>query len=147
MRAQERAAVPASDAGDGQATMPNSTPVRRILVVDDNTDAADLLGEALSLSGYETRVAYDGPSALALAATFHPDMALLDLGLPGMNGFELATRLHATAGLEDLKFIAVTGYGLAGDRRRAIESGFEAHVLKPVELPLLQQEIERLIGS
>lgn len=147
MLAENAPEVLAPEIKNGESEMPHAVPARRILIVDDNTDAADLLGEALSLSGYETRVAYDGLSALALAATFHPEMALLDLGLPGMNGFELATRLHATEGLETLKFIAITGYGMASDRRRAIESGFEAHILKPVELPQLEQEIERLIGS
>ena len=146
MLAENAPEVPAPEVDNDEPQTPHPVPARRILIVDDNTDAADLLSEALSLSGYETCVAYDGLSALALAAIFQPEMALLDLGLPGMNGFELATRLHATAGLETLKFIAITGYGMASDRRRAIESGFEAHILKPVEFPHLEQEIERLIG-
>lgn len=120
---------------------------RRILVVDDNPDAADLLGEALSTTGYEVRVAYDGASALELAAAFHPEMALLDLGLPGMSGFELARSLLATQGLETLKLVAITGFGLAHARQRAIESGFTAHILKPIEFLRLEEEIRRLIGA
>jgi len=138
--------VVATDAEPSEA-QPALTQPTRILVVDDDPDAADLLSEALGAAGYEVRAAYDGAAALILAAAFHPEMALLDLGLPGMSGFELARALLATAGLETLKLIAVTGYGLAQARQRAIESGFKAHILKPIEFKRLEREIERLIGS
>lgn len=116
----------------------------RVLVVDDNADAADLLGEALSGLGYDVRVAYEGRTALVLADTFHPQAALLDIGLPGMSGFELAIRLRKIAGLDALKCIAITGYGHADDRRRSAESGFQAHILKPIDLPSLAKELQRL---
>lgn len=117
----------------------------RILVVDDNADAADLLGEALQMSGYEVRVVYDGHSAITLAASFLPVLALLDIGLPGMNGFELSLHLRALAGLEALKCVAITGYGHPDDRRRSAESGFQAHILKPVDMEALEREMERIL--
>lgn len=116
----------------------------RVLVVDDNADAADLLGEALSGVGYDVRVAYEGRSALALASSFQPHVALLDIGLPGMSGFELAVRLRKIDGLDDLRCIAITGYGHADDRRRSAESGFQAHILKPIDFPGLEKELQRL---
>jgi len=129
--------TPMADVEVVEPTAPRSV---RVLVVDDNVDAADLLGEALSASGYQVRVAYDGAAALELSGTFHPDMALLDIGLPGMNGFELAVRLHALEG-ETLKLIAITGYGHEDDLRRAKESGFTVHLLKPVDLARLEREL------
>jgi signal transduction histidine kinase len=106
-------------------------PPRRILVVDDNRDAAELLAEALHDAG-EVRVAYDGPGALAVLSDFTPDVALLDLGLPVMDGFELARRIHAVA--PDVQLVAVSGYGQETDRRRSAEAGFAEHLVKPVEL-------------
>ncbi len=146
MLAETTVVVVVTEADPSEGPRTRTLP-RRILVVDDNPDAADLLGEALSTVGYEVRVAYDGASALTVASSFHPEMALLDLGLPGMDGFELAQSLLATKGLETLKLIAITGFGLANARRRAIESGFTAHILKPIEFLRLEQEIQRLIGS
>ena len=147
MLAENKVVLVATDAEPPEAQPVLTQPTTRILVVDDDPDAADLLSEALGAAGYEVRAAYDGAAALILAAAFHPEMALLDLGLPGMSGFELARALLATAGLETLKLIAVTGYGLAQARQRAIESGFKAHILKPIEFKRLEREIERLIGS
>ena len=132
--------TPMADIEVVDSTAPRSM---RVLVVDDNVDAADLLAEALSESGYEVRVAYDGVVALELSVAFHPEMALLDIGLPGMNGFELAVRLRALEG-ETLKLIAITGYGHEDDLRRAKESGFAVHLLKPVNLARLEREFARI---
>jgi CheY-like chemotaxis protein len=118
----------------------------RVLVVDDNPDAADLLGEALCALGYEVRVVYEGLSALALAPSFRPDLAILDIGLPGMSGFDLAVRLRALQGLEGIKCVAITGYGQADDRRRSLESGFHAHLLKPIDVLSLERELRRIMG-
>lgn len=106
----------------------------RVLVVDDNEDAAAMLAEALTMMGFDTAVAHDGPAALHEAAQFHPDAALIDIGLPGMDGYELARRLRALPGLERARLVAVTGYGMESDGARSREAGFDRHLVKPVEL-------------
>jgi CheY-like chemotaxis protein len=120
---------------------------RRVLIVDDNVDAASLLAELLSELGHATEWANDGPSALAAAARFRPDLALLDIGLPVMDGFELARQMRRVPELPRLRLVAVTGYGQEHDRVRAAEAGFDAHLVKPVHVeqlaPLLQQLAQR----
>ncbi|MEQ1505918.1 MAG: ATP-binding protein, partial [Myxococcota bacterium] len=106
---------------------------RRILVVDDNEDAAVLLAEALGGYGHEIRTAFDGPSALRIAGEFRPQIAVLDLGLPVMDGYELAQRLRASPE-PPARLVAVTGYGEARDRARSRAAGFDAHLVKPVSL-------------
>jgi CheY-like chemotaxis protein len=107
---------------------------RRVLVVDDNVDAAELLATALRLSGHDVRVAHDGPSALALAGDFPPEVAFLDLGLPVMDGFELGRRLRPLLAGRPLRIVAVSGYGQPVDRARSAEAGFDRHLVKPVDL-------------
>lgn len=113
----------------------------RVLVVDDNVDAATLLAEYLSDLGYVTAVAHDGPSALELAAQLHPDAVLLDIGLPGMDGYEVGERLRRDH--HDLRMIAVTGFGEGRDRERSERAGFDAHLVKPIDLSRL---VDRLAG-
>jgi len=137
----------------GGATSPSpvattSRPVhrsdaRRVLIVDDNRDAADSLSEGLIACGHVTAVAYDGPAALETAATFHPQLALLDIGLPAMDGYELARRLRAQ-GPADLKLVALTGYGLDSDRERARAAGFHHHLVKPIDLDMVEALVGRL---
>jgi PAS domain S-box-containing protein len=115
----------------------------RVLIVDDNVDAADLLSEALAQLGHATRVAYDGEQALEIAAELHPEIAVLDIGLPGMSGFELADHLRHLTG-ETPRLIALTGYGQDADRRRSSEAGFDAHLVKPVDLGALVRVIAQL---
>ena len=110
----------------------------RILVVDDNIDAADSLGYTLRKLGYAVEIAYDGPSALALARSFKPSACLLDIGLPVMNGYELAGRLRESADLAaGARIIALTGYGQEADRARSADAGFSAHLVKPVTVDAL----------
>jgi CheY-like chemotaxis protein len=109
----------------------------RVLVVDDQVDSAQMLSLILEDRGYTTRVACDGPSALAMAVSFQPHVGLLDLALPGMNGFELATRLRALPGLSHVRLVAVTGHGSAAARERARAAGFDEHFMKPVDLRAL----------
>jgi CheY-like chemotaxis protein len=112
----------------------------RVMVVDDNNDAAELLTYALEAMGYTVATAADGPSALATAKAFHPEFALIDIGLPVMDGYELARRLReSSACARRMKLIAVTGYGLEGDRRRSHAAGFDAHLVKPVDVDKLAQ--------
>jgi CheY-like chemotaxis protein/two-component sensor histidine kinase len=112
---------------------------RRILVVDDNTDAAELMAELFQRSGHHTAVAHDGPSALEVAATFGPEIAILDIGLPVMDGYELARRLRDQLG--QIHLIALTGYGQASDRERAIAAGFDVHLVKPVDPAALRAAV------
>ena len=116
---------------------------RRILVVDDNRDAAQLLAESLHALGHIVEVAHDGPAAVAAAERFHPDVALLDLGLPVMDGFEVGERLAQHALADDITLIAVTGYGQDADRQRTTAAGFSAHLVKPVDV----LEVDRLIRA
>ena len=109
----------------------------RILVVDDFHDSADSLAALLRLLGHEVRVAYDGPAALTVAEGFRPEAALLDIGMPGMDGIELAQRLRRERPAKDLLLIALTGYGRDEDKVRSLEAGFDSHLVKPVDLAAL----------
>ena len=113
---------------------------RSVLIVEDNDDARQMLQAALALGGHEVRTARNGESALALAAESFPDVALIDLGLPDISGYEVARRLRAACGRR-MALIALTGYGQADDRRRAFEAGFDAHLTKPVTAERLQQAL------
>lgn len=121
---------PPSASSATAARAPVAAPV---LVIDDNVDAAETLVDLLELWGYPARMAHDGPTGLALAREFKPQIVLLDLGLPGMDGYEVARALRAEPALEGLKLIAVTGYGQEEDRQRSAEAGFDYHLTKPVE--------------
>jgi CheY-like chemotaxis protein len=105
----------------------------RILVVDDSRDGADSLSVVLQMMGAECRAVYDGPSALALIKSFAPTTVLLDIGMPDMDGHEVARRIRADPELAGVRLIALTGWGAEGDRRRSQESGFDDHWVKPIE--------------
>src|SRR4051812_21270000 len=124
----------------------SATPPRKVFVVDDNRDAADTLGMFLELEGYDVRVAYDGEEAIREADEFHPDVALLDIGLPGRDGYEIARHLRREQ-VGDLMLIAVTGYASADDVRRAREAGFDFHFGKPASLPALLEKIHDRLGD
>ncbi len=113
---------------------------RRVLVVDDNSDAAEMLRQALEQAGHRVAVAADGAAALELAETFRPEAAVLDIGLPGMSGYELARCLRSTH--PDARLIAVTGFGQPGDIRQAERAGFDCHCTKPVALSTLLAQLD-----
>ncbi|UQA61006.1 hybrid sensor histidine kinase/response regulator [Polyangium aurulentum] len=115
---------------------------KRVLIVDDNVDAAALLEEALVELGYVVRVAHDGPAALAIVVDFAPDVGLFDIGLPVMDGYELASRVRELCG-DKVSLVAVTGYGQPDDVKRAFQASFDHHVTKPVDLQKLLGLIER----
>jgi PAS domain S-box-containing protein len=116
---------------------------RRVLVVDDNVDAASMLGMLLAASGYDVQVEHDGAHAIGRARAWRPDVFLLDIGLPGMDGYELARRLRAQPHTANAMLVAVTGYGQEGDRERTGRAGFDHHLVKPVDFSALRALIER----
>ena len=118
----------------------------RILLADDNRDAGESLEMLLAIEGHEVRVAYDGASALAKLAEFDPDVALLDIGMPKMNGYELATEIRKQPWGQRIQLVAVTGWGQAGDRQRALDAGFNAHFVKPVDFTELQAFCASIAG-
>lgn len=122
---------------------PPARPLR-VLVVDDNYDAAAALQGALEVLGHEVAVAHDGPSALARAASFDPQLGLLDIGLAGMDGYELAVALRA---VRPVRLVAISGYGQERDRQRSRKSGFESHLVKPVDLEALIELLDRIGGG
>ena len=122
-----------SDAGAAPSALGEHAPSRRILIVDDNDDAAASLALLLSHAGHEVCDVRDGRSALEVARAFAPDVVLLDIGLPDMDGWELARKLRAQSGEASLKLIAVSGYGQKADRRRSRDSGIDYHLTKPVD--------------
>ena len=106
--------------------------IRNVLVVDDNVDAAESLGALLEAWGYSVTIAHDGPAALAALQHTLPDIALLDIGMPAMDGYELAAHLRFQPGCEELPVVAITGSGGPADQRRSRAKGFAAHLVKPV---------------
>lgn len=117
------------------------TPVKhcRVLVVDDNEDSVDSLAMLLEMMGHEVRTANDGAKALGIADEFRPDVGIFDIGLPKMNGYELASELRQKPWAKDVVLVALTGWGQQEHRRRSADSGFNHHLTKPVELDVLQQ--------
>jgi PAS domain S-box-containing protein len=114
----------------------------RVMVVDDNEDAAQMLGMLLLSSGHEVLTVHDGPSTLTAAQDFLPDVVLLDIGLPGMDGFEVAKKMREQVTFKDVVLIAMTGYGQVSDRQRSKEAGFDHHLVKPPDFKKLQQILE-----
>jgi CheY-like chemotaxis protein len=101
--------------------------------VDDNVDGLESLATLLELTGHVVETAADGPSALAAARVFNPDVVLMDIGLPGMNGYEVARRLRADPAFRETRLIALTGWGQDTDRERSREAGFDLHLVKPID--------------
>jgi CheY-like chemotaxis protein len=114
---------------------------RRVLVVDDNIDAAETLADGLRLVGHEVEVVHDGHSALETAGLALPEVAVLDIGLPGMTGHDLARALREMAAGRPLRLIALSGYGQESDRKRSLEAGIDVHFTKPVELDVIQTAV------
>ncbi len=135
-------AVGASPTSPSASTFASAARPQRILIVDDNEDAAELLGEALAAMGHTTRVAYDGPSGLDAAKDFQPVSALVDIGLPVMDGYEVARRFRQDPSLRHVRLVAVTGYGQLSDRKRAQDAGFDDHLVKPVDLDRLLELLD-----
>jgi signal transduction histidine kinase len=129
-----------------QLTAPITGAVR-VLIIDDNSDAAEMLEMALKELGCETRIGYDGPSALKIVESFRPDLAFLDIGLPVMDGYELARHLRQRFSSAELRLIAVTGYGQKADIERSLQAGFDEHLVKPVEFRKLNELFARFSSN
>jgi len=125
------------------AAASHTSEMRRILVVDDNVDAATSLKMLLELMGHEVRLAHDGASALATAAAEPPDVIFLDIGMPGMTGYDVARSVRGELGLVGTFVVALSGYGTSLDRRRSLEAGFDEHAVKPIE----PEQIEALLAD
>ena len=138
--------APAADvrAGTGQD---NGIRPCRMLVVDDNRDGADLMAVLLRLQGHEVEVAHDGYCALEIAAKFEPEVVLLDIGLPGINGYDVAKQLRQMKLARPQCLIAMTGYGSEEDRQRTEEAGFDHHIVKPIEPAELNKLLARSIAA
>jgi CheY-like chemotaxis protein len=121
----------------GEAGGPSVEP-KRVLIVDDNEQAAECLAVIVNLWGHDVRVVFQGSETIRSAREFRPDVILLDIGLPGVDGYSLARTIRGEPGLRDVMLVALTGFGLDEDRRRAAEAGFDRHMLKPVELDVLE---------
>ena len=130
------AAAANADGADGEGM--------KILVVDDNVDAAVTLSMILEACGYSAQVAHDGARAVELAAAFRPQVAFLDIGMPGMDGYDTARAMRQVAGLENVTLVALTGWGADSDRQKSSEAGFDHHLTKPVQLDVVQELLARL---
>jgi CheY-like chemotaxis protein len=124
----------------------NGREPRRILVVEDNDDAREMMEAALSLDGHTVRVAAHGAKALEEVRSGAVDIVLLDVGLPDIDGYEVARRMRALEGGDQLRIVALTGYGQAEDQRRAFEAGFDLHLTKPVGFERLREVLVSLDG-
>ncbi len=125
-------AMPAAPKSSGQ----------HVLLIEDNEDGRDTMTMMLESHEYQVTQAADGSEGLRLAAVARPDIALVDIGLPGIDGYEVARRMRADPGLAQIRLVALTGYGQDSDQQRAIEAGFDAHLVKPVEMKRLMEVLE-----
>ena len=132
-----------------QPTVSKPTPpsARRILVVDDNRDSAETLGLLLDMKGNHTQIAHDGLEAVAAAAAFKPDVVLLDIGLPELNGYEAAQRIRELPGGKTMILIALTGWGQEEDHQKSRDAGFDGHLVKPLDLDALMKMLASLLPS
>jgi len=140
------ARVDPAEASKPSSGMRTTGAQRRILVVDDNRDAATSMALLLGAFGHEVHTVHDGASAIEQARTLRPDVVLLDIGLPGMDGYDVAARLRELDGLRDTVLIGITGYGQEDDRRRSRDAGFDHHLVKPVEIGILNDLLSTVVG-
>ncbi|UGQ48227.1 response regulator [Massilia endophytica] len=134
-RTEKPAAAPAAKAEPGQGGKPH------VLLIEDNEDGREMMAMMLGCHGYEVDQAPDGLRGLEIASSVRPDIALVDIGLPGIDGYEVARRMRANPDTHHVRLIALTGYGLAEDQRRVLEAGFDLHLVKPVDIDSLNQAI------
>jgi CheY-like chemotaxis protein len=141
-----RLPLSAAQATEAKASAPAGrgppATTRRVLIVDDNADAADSLCALLQMSGHEARTVYRGVDALREMTSFHPDVVLLDIGLPDLDGYEIARRARASLGERSPNLVALSGWGREEDRELAFEAGIPVHLTKPVDVTTLERVLE-----
>lgn len=138
-------ALPASQ--DQRAASPVARTARKILVVDDNVDAADTLRSLLGMDGFDVEAVYDGLSAVETSASTRPDVVVMDIGMPGMDGYDAARAIRQQPGGKNVVLIALTGWGQSTDRQRASQAGFNHHLVKPVEYELLMSCLQEQVAD
>ncbi|MBA2661037.1 MAG: response regulator [Bradymonadaceae bacterium] len=131
--------APAAASAPGKAVL----APRKVLIIEDNLDVASMLQMVLELKGHEVAVAHDGPSGIAMARGFKPHIVLCDIGLPGMDGYEVAQSLRSDPELKALFLVALSGYAMPADLEKSLNAGFERHIAKPIKLELLEELIEQ----
>ncbi|MGH8798322.1 MAG: response regulator, partial [Caldimonas sp.] len=139
-----------TDAPSAEPVAPEAPPARRaarILIVDDNADAAESLAMVLGLEGHDVRTAGSAEEAIERLDEFVPEVAFLDIGLPKMDGYDLARALRAEPRASNARLVALTGYGRGPDRRRAIDAGFDEHMVKPVDIDSLLGRLDELLSG
>ena len=144
--AEDLDAATGTGAAAGESARPASGGLK-VLIVEDNEDSAQMMSFMLELGGHEVRTAHDGSEALEAARAFGPQAVLCDIGLPGMNGYEVAARLREQPAFQQTPLIALTGYGEEDARRRSKEAGFDYHLVKPVEPDALAALLGSLRGT
>jgi CheY-like chemotaxis protein len=130
--------------GEADDRTPGPNRPVRILVVEDNVDLARGLARLIYNMGHVVKATHDGPAAIESARSFHPEAVLLDIGLPGMDGYEVASRLRSDEGERSLVLVAISGYGQDEDLRRSHDAGFDFHLVKPIDMDALRQIIDRI---
>jgi CheY-like chemotaxis protein len=136
-----------NESEDGELQQETARSGHRLLVVDDNQDAANSLAMLLKMQGHDVRVAFSGPAALEMTKDSPPDVVFLDIGMPGMDGYEVARRMRQQPGLENTVLAALTGWGQQEDRRRTAEARFDHHLVKPPEPKALEKLLAELKPS
>lgn len=131
---------------DREETGPRRVPSARILLVEDNRDAAEMLRGILEMQGHAVRIEPDGPGAIEAVESFDPEVVLLDIGLPGMNGHEVAKRIREQSGGKDLLIVALTGYAQPEEVERSKVSGIDHHLVKPMSPGALEELLHRRLG-
>lgn len=141
--------LPRASAPQEEPRAPTPPPAHplRLLVVDDSDDTAEMMSALLTMAGHDVRIAHSGPAALEAAAAHRPEAIVLDIGLPGLDGYQVAQRLRQDPATKDVVLIAASGYGQEADRRRAKEAGFDHHLVKPVDPQRLQEILAEVAGS
>ena len=142
-----QAATPEASAEDHAPKLAAGAQTRRILVIDDNVDAAESLQVLLGVFGHRVEIAHEGVTALQVVWTFKPELVFLDIGLPGMNGYEVARRIRDEIGMKSVRLIALSGYGAESDQTRSREAGFVRHLVKPVDPSALPNIISEVFAD
>ena len=137
-----RASAPGAVALRGSDQVAVAAGMRRVLVVDDNVDSADSMAALLQMMGHETRLAHDGAEAIEAAQSFHPDVIIMDIGMPNMDGLEATRRIRKLSLAPRPTIVALTGWGQERDRRNSVAAGIDRHLVKPVDADTIAQLLQ-----